>query len=205
MLVVDVLGLRPGGLVIDKVALEGGHLVFAVEGGLGAAPQKPHEIQAVPLLLASRFSVGPLAAELVAEVHQGLAPVGVPVYRQGGKLAFRGHGDTAMVQKVAVADLVHPAVLKEKVHVSLELFAVEEGELKALHQLLLGKGEGIGGLRGDGGEVAVVHGVLHPLDGHRPAAKVDFIQEKAVFHLVLRVGQDGLSLQLQLDDGDRLV
>ena len=175
-LVVDVLGLGPGGLVVDKVPLKGSHLVFAVQGGLRAAPQEPHEVQPLALLLAAAGAVRPLAAEFVAVVHQRLAPVGAAVDLEGSKAAVGGHGDAAVVEKVAVADLVHPPVLKEEVHVGLEFFAVEEGELEPLHQFLLGVGEGIGGLRGDGGEVAVVHGVLPAVHRDGAAAEVDLVQ-----------------------------
>ena len=191
-------------LVLDKVALEGGHLVFAEQRRLAAAPEIPHEVRPAlaPLLV---LGVAALAHQLLAAVKETAAAAAHAVDVHFGKAAVGFHRDAAVEHQAAVVVAVHGAFFVEKVYMALELVAVEEGDLQTLQHLLLSGREGVGVGRVDGREIRVPQGVLRSADGHDAAREIHLVQQHAVVHAVLGVELRGLALDLELDDGHGLV
>ena len=158
-LIVDVLGLGPGGLVGDEAPLKGGHPIPAEDGAVAPGPQEPQKVHAGrPLRRTGGGVVGPAGGE-IGVVQEGLAGQGLSIRLEGEEAAVLRHGDAPVEEQVAVEDLVQAALGIEEAHVPLELLAVEEGEGQLVDQDLLlgGEGIGIGGIHG--GEVGVQHGV----------------------------------------------
>ena len=132
--IVDLyVGLRLG----DEIALKGGDLALAEEGGLGSHPKVPAQIHgALPLHGARRGVEG--GPDLgVQGVQIGPPRQVFAVQRDGLEGPVRRHGDTAVVEEVAVDHLVHPAVGKEEPNVLAQQIAVLERGGEPVHQLLL--------------------------------------------------------------------
>ena len=198
--VVGILFLVPRGLVVGEGALEGLEL-SAAQGRERRAPQVPHEIQSQEVLfLAEEYQpcdlVGGVevlsAAELFAEQVHGL------------KTAAVVHRHTSVIQQVAVAAAVHPAVFKQEGDVTLQAGAVEEGAAQLRDDLLLAVRQAVGVALVEGGEEGIVELVPFSFTEEGAVVHIDRVQDQAVVHIVIGVPQDDLSLQLELDDGDRL-
>ena len=193
-----------GLLVRDEIALEGGHLVLAEEGGLAAAPEIPHEVRA-PALQLRLLGVASLAHQLLAAVEQASPLAALPVHVHPGKAAVRLHGDAAVEHEHVVVIPVHGALFVHEVDVPLELFAALEGGDQPVHHQLFPGAQGIGVLGVHGGEVGIQQGKLLPAHGANALFPIHLVQQEPVLHPVFRVGQDVLPLQLELDDADGLV
>ena len=87
----------------------------------------------------------------------------------------------------------------------LQLLAVQEGELHLLHDvgLFLGQHIGLGAI--DGWEEGVEQRMFDTADIEHAPRIIDLIEQQAVFHQILRPPLDELALELELDDGDRLL
>ena len=117
--IIGVLYLGVGGSVFDIQPLEGGHGAAAIQGRQLAAPQIPQEIlSALAGGAALGGEVAPAGA-LVAIVHEGAARVGValePLHSEG---AFLSHRHSAVVEQVAVLDVVDTALGVQELDVLL--------------------------------------------------------------------------------------
>ena len=122
-----------------------------------------------------------------------------------GERPLLGHRHRAVVEQVAVLDVVDAALGIEELDVLLQFLTLTEGlhQLLEHHLLIAVEGGGVGRVyRGEGG---IPQGVL-PASHHDGALlPVDAAQIVAVRHLEVGVAVDDLTLQLEHQDGDGLV
>ena len=110
-----------------------------------------------------------------------------------------------MEEQVAVEDLVEAALGVEEADVILQLLAAQEGGGELVDDRVLLGGEGVGVLGVYGGEVHILQGIGGVSNGDALALVVDLVQQQPVAHAILGMAQQLLALQLEEDDGDRLV
>mmetsp|Transcript_4367 Transcript_4367/g.10679 ORF Transcript_4367/g.10679 Transcript_4367/m.10679 type:complete len:411 (+) Transcript_4367:869-2101(+) len=197
---VRVLLLEPRVVVRDEVALDGGDALLGHEGGGGAHPEVPHEVEAV----------GCGGAEggddfAVAGLEEFLAGVVLAVDFEGDEVALFVDGDGAVEDEVVVPDDVGGAAVDHELHVLPQLLGLVEALLEGLDALLfLGRERvGVGGV--DGGEVGVEEGVGLAVELARGVFDVKGMENHVLVELELGVAPDDLALELVLQDRRRLV
>mgnify|MGYP007115059531 FL=1 len=117
--IIGVLYLGVGGSVFDIQPLEGGHGAAAIQGRELAAPQIPQEIlSALAGGAALGGEVAPAGA-LVTVVHEGAARVGVALESLHSEGAFLSHRHSAVIEQVAVLDVVDTALGVQELDVLL--------------------------------------------------------------------------------------
>ncbi len=115
--------------VRQKVAFKCRHLFLAEQGGLRRAPQKPHGIHAILFLLRIMGGVIALPGQAVHPVQEGFAGKRLPVDVERPERTVLVHGDTAVIQQIAVVNQVDAAFGIKKADMLLQFFAVGEGKL----------------------------------------------------------------------------
>ena len=110
-----------------------------------------------------------------------------------------------MIEQVAVAAQVHAARAVKELDVALQLFRVRKLEHQAIHDLALQRGERIGIGRVDRREMAAAQRIRLALDVHRAGFKVNAVEQASFLHVVLGMAREQLPLELELQDGRRLV
>ena len=122
-----------------------------------------------------------------------------------GKAAVFGHGHHAVVEQVAVLDVVNAALGVQKFHMLLQALTLPEGfHQLAKHQpLIIVQGGGV--CRVHGGKAGVPQGVCLPVQGHCSLFPIDVPQEIPTLHLEIRVAVDDLALHLEHQNGHGLV
>ena len=156
------------------------------------------------LKCAFRCIVAPAGAG-IAVVHQCAAGVVVALKALHGKGAAAGHGHSAMVEQVAVLNVVHAALCIEKFNMLLQFFALAEGlHQLAQHQLFIRVQCGrVGGVHR--GERGIPQRILLFADLYRVFFPVDAAQIISLLHLEVRVAVDDMALQLEHQNADGLV
>ena len=129
--VIGILHLGMGGAVCHIQPLERGHGTAAEQRRQPAAPQIPQKVLPIPAgRTAFRCIVAPAGAGITV-IHQGTAGIAVAFEPLHRKAALGGHGHHAMVQQIAVLNVIDAALAVQKFNVLLQFFALPEG----MHQL----------------------------------------------------------------------
>ena len=115
------------------------------------------------------------------------------------------HGDAAVIQQIAVIQLIDGAVIKKIFEMALQTDAVAEREGKVVHDRFLGGGKAVGVIRGKGGEVRVLEVVPVVIDLDTMSFGVHRFPEQPMRHMVFGVIPQDLSLQLKLNDRNGLM
>ena len=203
LLEVDVLFLAVGGGVLDKVALEGGHVAFAKERGVTVGP---HPVKIVDVIGGHVRAVAVGAAhdllELVEEFAAAEASVGKLDLAEGAVVVG---GDAGVEDEGFIALERHAALTDDEEHVFPEPLAGDEGLAEAIDAEGFLGSEGVGIGRIDGGKVGVGEGVGGAVDLDGSVFVVDAMEHAAVVHLPLGVTFDDGAHELELKDGDGLV
>ena len=204
-LVVGILFFLAGGIVGNKVSLKGCDLVFAAQRGMGAAPQVPHQIQRVFAFFRMAGRVGGDPDNVVILIQHGTA--GILFAVDGGlmKSTVLIHRDTAMIEQIAVVDLIDGAVVQQEFKVALQPDAVAERKGQIIHDRFLGGRKPVRILRRQGGEVRVLQVIPFAVDLYPVGLGIYGLPEKAVGHMVFGVIPQDLSLQFELDDRNSLM
>ena len=117
--IIGVLDLLVGGGVGNVNALKGGHGATSKQRRKLAAPQIPQKIlSALAGGAALGGEVAPAGAG-VAVIHQGTAGVAASLEVLHRKAALRVHGHSAVVEQIAVFNVVHAALGIQKFNVLL--------------------------------------------------------------------------------------
>ena len=121
------------------------------------------------------------------------------------KAALRVHGHSAVVEQIAVFNMVHAALGIQKFNVLLQSFALPEGlHQLAQHQLFV-RVQLCGVCRVYRGEGGVPQRIALLPHLHGMGVPVDAAQIVPPLHLEIRVAVDDLTFQLEHEDGDGLV
>ena len=115
-----------------------------------------------------------------------------------------------MVEQKTVAHQVERTVFVQQPQVALHLLALAERPPELVHQILLVLVQFVRVRRIDGRQVGVeqlenLSLSLPTREGNSTVLIVDFVEHGAVVHVPLGVTENGLSLQLELDNGDGFV
>ena len=191
-------------LICDEISFKGRHFILAEYRRLRTRPDIPEGIAPFSaffliLRVISLAGIGfqhlvKLFAAAELAVHIDLFEISVLVHRH-----------TAMIEQVGIKNLIHAALGKQEAHMLLELLAMNKGMPQALYYLLLLCRQTIRILRIDSRKIRIQHFIFLISDTDSSFFKVDLIQQQPVIHVIFRMCQDQLSLQLELNDGDRLV
>ena len=117
--IIGILDLRMGGGVGDIQPLEGGHGAASKQRRKLAAPQIPQKILSA---LAGGAALCPIVAPAgagVAVIHQGTAGVAASLEVLHRKAALRVHRHSAVVEQIAVFNVVHAALGIQKFNMLL--------------------------------------------------------------------------------------
>ena len=192
-------------LVVDKVALERGHLILAEQRRVRAAPHVPEEIESLLALRGAPRREKALAHPRVRTVEQRLAGVVLAVDRDRRERTVGVQRHAAVEQKVSVADEVHAAVREQKPDVILQPFRMVERRAELIHQLRLRFGQRVRIGRQNRRQMRIRHREHAVVERDGAVLEIDAVQHPAVVHMKLGVVFDDLSLKLEQDDRHRLV
>ena len=174
-----------GFLLGDQVALQRGDAVLAEEGGEGAAPEIPEEVEVFGL----SFVEG-AHDDLFDLVEEEPPAIGMVVDGEGEVFALGIDGDAAVEDQALVAHQVHAPAADDILDVFPQLLAVHERFAHALHAGLFIRREFVGVGRVDGGEMGVEQLVCLPINVDGAGGVVDAVHQAAVVHFPLRIAGD---------------
>ena len=98
-------------------------MVAAERGGVTSAPEEPQEVLAELAFRGAFPRVVTRTGGCFAPVHQRFAGQLLAAERELQELALVVHGDTAMVEQIAVEALVQPAFGVQETDMALQFFA----------------------------------------------------------------------------------
>ena len=110
-----------------------------------------------------------------------------------------------MEEQIAVEYLIEASLGVQESDVLLQLLTALEGGGELIDHTFLLRCEGIGVLRVHCGEISILQRIGDIPNGNAAVLIVDLVQQKPVSHIVFRVTEQLLPLQLEQDDGDGLV
>ena len=204
VLIIWVFGFFPGRFVGDEHPLKGRHPASAEDRRVLAAPQEPHEVLAIALLLAPRRGKITRADLLFAVIVERFAPIALSLKLKALEAPVLCQRDAAVEEKVPVAAKIQPADREQEPDVGLKLVASQERSLERGDQPFLFPGQAVWVFRVDGREIGVLQRVNRPAEIDRPRPIVDLVEQHPLIHVKLRMPRDDLPFKLLLDDRDRL-
>ena len=119
----------------QEIALKGGHAVLVEERAVGAAPQVPEIVAGIAALVVGRIILEGTAHHHADVVHQILARIAFAsqLHLLHGAVLVEGNG--GVEKQVAVAYLVHAAMLEEAADMLLQFVAHAKRVAQLVHQV----------------------------------------------------------------------
>ena len=121
------------------------------------------------------------------------------------KMSVRRERHTAVEKQVAVVDGIELAFSQKELHMPLQTLAAHKGALKPFHDILFLQAQRVGVLRIDCREIRIPERIYLSVQLDRIRIIIDLLKEVPVHHVIFRPPLYDLPLDLELDDGDRLV
>ena len=195
-----------GLLVSHEIALKCSHLALVKERTVRTAPEIQEVVDGIFLLgwVAVLLEGGTnLHAGIVHQVATAVFMTRIDFYLFQGTICIERTG--SMEEQVVVEDGIHAAMLQHHPDMLVQLFADFERVVQFLHQYRFFFRETVWVFRVDGREVAGTHLVFLAVDFYRTLFIIDVFEEASAVHLPFRMLLDELTLNLELDDGYRLM
>ncbi|EJW96034.1 hypothetical protein EVA_15854 [gut metagenome] len=192
-------------LVCQEVTFESSHLVLVEQRRLRSAPHIPHIIQCEVLFLLAVLVKVSRTDQLVTLVEQLPSPILLPFDLHMLKAAVLVQRHRCMIKQVRVGHQIHPPIRIQTAHVLLQLLTVAERIMNLLHQLPFFLRQLIRIGRVHRREMRIPHLVILPLIHKHAPFEINLFEQLPTLHGKLRTTVNDLSLQLKLDNRNRLV
>ena len=188
-------------LILQEIPLKGSHFCLAEHRGTGACPDVPDHILSQSALFGF-LGIITSSGVIFQNVVQCFSAILFSADLHLHETAVRIQGDTAVIQQIAVVNLVHAALGKQKFYMALQFLTAHEHLLQAQHDLALFLREFVRMYRIHRREIHVFHGIFFAVHADRLFLEIDPMQQHPIFHMELRVSHDQLSFQLELQDSN---